>query len=126
MLVFEREHRGDSNGDGTECGTGRWGQNGVVFVVGKGTVKDLGLGLGSELRALRMESKHKIRGPKAQIVKRVQDRFGGGANQGYGEEGLLQWPLPEWQAASETIWLVMFRGGHGPGVSGRPLHSILT
>lgn len=69
MLVFEREHRGDSNGDGTECGTGRWGQNGVVFVVGKGTVKDLGLGLGPELRALRMESKHKIRGPKAQIGK---------------------------------------------------------
>lgn len=41
----------------------------MVFVVGKGTVKDLGLGLGSELRALRMESKHKIRGPKAQIGK---------------------------------------------------------
>lgn len=39
----------------------------MVFVERKGTVKDLGLGLGSELRALRMESKHKIRGPKAKF-----------------------------------------------------------
>lgn len=37
----------------------------MVFVERKGTVKDLGLGL--ELRALRMESKHKIRGPKAKF-----------------------------------------------------------
>lgn len=100
----------------------------MVFVERKGTVKDLGLGLGSELRALRMESKHKIRGPKAKFRK---ENWGSGpiwgrGNQGYGEEGLLQWPLPKWQAASKTGWLVMFRGGHGPGVSGRPLHSIVT
>lgn len=60
------------HGGGAEHGTGNGGRLG-------GTVKALGLGLGSEHRVLGMERKHKIRSQsKAQIGKWAQCLCGGG------------------------------------------------